>query len=29
MKRNIPAHDYDNVMFDLVWDSIIEDFHYM
>ena len=27
--RNIHAHDYDNVMFDVVWESITEDVPYL
>ena len=27
--RNIHAHDYDNVMFDLAWESITEDIPYL
>ena len=27
--RNIHAHNYDNVMFDLVWESISEDLPYL
>jgi len=27
--RNIHAHDYDNVMFDVTWESITEDAPYL
>ena len=27
--RNVHAHDYDNVMFDVTWESITEDVPYL